>query len=69
MSHRPQCPNHKVDLKQTGFPLPAKGQGVCPVSGASFTFEADSAEVGQEVRLDRDGKPIVSKSWKITGSD
>lgn len=69
MSNRPQCPNHKVDLTQCGFPIPAKGQGVCPVSGATFAFEADIAEVGTEIKLDRDGKPVVEHKWKITGSD
>lgn len=66
---KPLCPNHQVELTQTGFPVPPKGQGVCPVSGAWFAFEADVGEATDEIKYDRDGKPIVKRNWKITGSD
>lgn len=69
MSYKPTCPNHEVELTQCGFPLPSKGQGVCPVSGATFAFEAEVGETGNEIKLDRNGKPIVQPKWKITGSD
>lgn len=69
MSTKPRCPNHDVELTQCGFPLPQKGQGVCPVSGATFAFEADVGEQEEQIKLDRDGKPIIEKKWKITGSD
>lgn len=49
--------------------MPAKGQGVCPVSGATFAFEADVGAVTDEIKFDRDGKAIIDKKWKITGSD
>lgn len=66
---KPKCPNHEVELTQCGFPLPARGQGVCPVSGATFDFEVDVEEGMQEVKYDRSGKAIIEQKWKITGSD
>ncbi len=68
-SGKPQCPNHKVDLTQCGFPIPQKGQGVCPVSGATFAFEADVGSMNQEIKLDAQGNPQIVPQWKITGSD
>ncbi len=64
---KPTCPNHKVELTQTGFPLPSKGQGTCPVSGATFAFEAET--VSDAVKLDVNGKAIVEKQWRVTGED
>lgn len=66
---KPKCPNHDVELTQTGFPLPSKGQGVCPVSGAQFSFEIDIGEATDVIKLDQNGKPIVERKWKITGSE
>lgn len=69
MSSKPRCPNHEVELTQTGFPLPSKGQGVCPVSGATFAFEADVGKMTTEIKYGTDGKPIVEQQWNIEGSD
>lgn len=69
MASKPRCPNHDVELTQCGFPLPAKGQGVCPVSGATFAFEVDVGAVGDELKLDSSGKVVVEKKYKIEGSD
>lgn len=46
-----------------------KGQGVCPVSGASFSFEADGEVEGEELKLDTQGNIIKTTQYKIIGSD
>lgn len=68
-SSKPKCPNHDVELTQCGFPLPKHGQGVCPVSGASFDFEIDTAESEASLKLNSKGEIIKETKWKITGED
>ncbi len=69
-SHRPLCPNHGVPLDGIGFPIPAKGEGQCPVSGVMFAFEVDIQEGEQEMIKDKSGnlKPKPG-DWKVTGND
>lgn len=66
-SFKPTCPNHGVALEGCGFPLPAKGEGRCPVSGAAFDFEADVDE--QAVVQDKDGNLAKKPKWKVDGDD
>lgn len=66
---KPRCPNHDVELTQCGFPIPKRGQGVCPVSGASFDFEIDVAESTTALKLNAKGEIIKTTQWKITGND
>lgn len=63
----PKCPNHQVDLTQCGFPIPPKGQGVCPVSGASFSFEVEIDET--KMQVDKEGNVTKGTKFKITGDD
>lgn len=69
-SHRPKCPNHGCPLDGCGFPLPKKGEGICPVSGAHFAFEVDIAEGEEEMVKDKEGnlKPRPA-DWKVSGND
>lgn len=69
MSHGIKCPNHHVELTQLGFPIPAKGQGVCPVSGASFDFVADTQGESDTMTIDSKGNKIPAKNWKVIGND
>jgi hypothetical protein len=64
---KPKCPNHGAPLEGMGFPLPRKGQGMCPVSGASFDFEAEIDTA--YVQLDKFGNATKSVGWKVSGSD
>ena len=66
-SFGPKCPNHGVFLEGCGFPLPAKGTGKCPVSGADFDFEAEIDEA--KTTLDKNGNVTKSVGWRLTGSD
>lgn len=66
-SYKPFCPNHGCALEGTGFPLPNKGEGICPVSGAHFQFEA---EVDQERTVKgKDGSIQKKLDWKLSGDE
>jgi len=69
-SHKPQCPNHGCALEGCGFPLPKRGTGRCPVSGASFDLGVDIQEGEMEMVKDKFGvlrpKPA---DWKVIGND
>ena len=66
-TYSPKCPNHFEPLEGCGFPLPSKGTGMCPVSGASFDFEAEVDEA--KVALDKFGNKTKAVGWKLSGSD
>lgn len=63
----PKCPNHGCPLDGCGFPLPAKGHGICPVSGARFDFEVEVDEV--KTVKDKDGNLKKGSKWKLTGNE
>lgn len=66
-SFTPKCPNHGAALEGCGFPLPAKGTGRCPVSGAEFEFEAVVDE--EKTVLDKDGNVSKEVGWRINGQE
>lgn len=66
-SYKPKCPNHHVELEECGFPLPAKGTGKCPVSGADFDFEVDIDEF--EMVRDKDGNMTKRPKWSLSGEE
>lgn len=66
-SYKPACPNHDETLTDTGFPLPAKGTGICPVSGATFEFEADVDST--QMVLDKAGNLTKKPVWNLTGNE
>jgi hypothetical protein len=66
-SYVPSCPNHSCPLEGCGFPLPAKGTGKCPVSGADFDFEVEVDEA--KITKDKDGKMVKGSKWKLTGNE
>jgi len=69
-SHRPRCVNHGVPLDGCGFPLPKKGEGICPVSGAHFAFEVDTQDAETEMVKGKDGELQPKPAdWKVTGND
>lgn len=69
-SHRPTCPNHKCPLDGIPFPMPRKGEGICPVSGARFAFEVNAQEASEEMVKDRDGRLVPRPAdWKVIGND
>ncbi len=61
------CPNHGCPLEGMGFPLPKKGVGMCPVSGAHFEFEAEVQE--DKMVQNKDGTITKAKGYKLTGDD
>jgi hypothetical protein len=63
----PKCPNHGCPLDGIGFPMPSKGTGICPVSGAPFDFEVEVDET--TVRKDKDGNQVKDVGWNINGND
>lgn len=65
--YAPKCPNHACALEGLGFPMPAKGTGTCPVSGAEFEFEAEIDE--EKMVKDKAGNLTKASKWKITGND
>ncbi len=66
-SYIPKCPNHSCALEGVGFPMPAKGTGQCPVSGASFDFEAEVEKT--KMVKDKDGNLTPSVGWKVSGDE
>lgn len=70
-SFTPKCPNHGCALEGCGFPLPRKGEGICPVSKARFSFEVeieDDKMVGG-IKKDKNGNIIKGSSWKVSGEE
>lgn len=65
----PKCPNHGEVLEGCGFPLPAKGEGRCPISKCMFQFQVDGSEENAIVGVDKDGNPMKSPSWKLIGDE
>lgn len=68
-SFKPKCPNHGEILEGCGFPLPKKGTGICPVSGAPFDFEVEVDEAPDKMVKDKDGKLVKVVGWKVKGND
>ncbi len=68
-SHKPKCPNHGVALEGCGFPLPKKGVGRCPISGAPFEFEVEVDENPNNMVKDKFGNIIKQIGWKVKGND
>lgn len=68
---KPSCPNHGCPLDGCGFPLPKKGTGMCPISGAEFSFEVDveEAKTAGKVTKDKMGNLEIVAPWKIIGKD
>jgi hypothetical protein len=62
------CPNHGCPLDLGGaFPVPQKGVGICPVSGAEFSFQATYDE-NKTIKL-KDGTLVKQPVWEISGSE
>lgn len=66
-SYSPTCPNHGCALEGCGFPLPAKGEGICPVSGAHFEFEVDTDDM--KLGKDKNGNVTKIAKWKLQGNE
>lgn len=68
-THQPKCPNHGCPLEGCGFPLPRKGTGTCPVSGAPFDFEVEGDETATGNAKDKFGGISKVGTWKVTGNE
>lgn len=70
-SYVPKCPNHGCALEGCGFPLPRKGEGICPVSKAHFQFEVevDDDKMVGGLKKDKDGNMVKGASWKVVGDE
>lgn len=66
-SFLPKCPNHGCELEGCGFPLPAKGTGICPVSKCPFDFEVDVDETA--TAKDKFGNVTKKMGWKLSGNE
>lgn len=64
---KPCCPNHGCPLEGLPFPMNSKGVGMCPVSGAHFTYEAEVNE--NKMVKDINGNLKPEKQWKLIGND
>ncbi len=65
----PKCPNHGSFLEGMGFPMPKKGTGICPVSGAPFAYEIDLDDDETKMVKDKDGNLVKGTKIKVTGND
>lgn len=68
-SHEVKCPNHGCPLDGIGFPMPRKGIGMCPVSGAEFAFEVETDELKMKDGVDKFGNKTRIADWKVEGND
>lgn len=59
----PKCPNHSVPLTDLDH-----GIGICPISGARFSYEADENEKKETLKLTAAGY-VKSKDWTVTHID
>lgn len=66
-SYKPKCPNYGCALEGTGFPLPKKGTGICPVSKCPFEFSAETDEA--TTAKDKAGNIIKAVGWKVSGNE
>lgn len=66
-SGKPTCPNHGCPLDGLPFPMPSKGSGICPVSGATFEFEVSVEE--DVMAKDANGNLSKKRGWKVEGND
>lgn len=66
-SFAPRCPNHNEILEGCGFPLPAKGVGTCPVSGAPFAFEIEVDDT--KMVKNKDGTMSKAVGWALNGNE
>lgn len=61
----PKCPNHGVPLNKTGDP----GIGICPVSDARFTYDADEYSKNRKLKINALGEYEYEEDWKVTHLD
>jgi len=66
-SFKPRCPNHNEELMDIPFPMPKKGVGICPVSGAPFEFEVDVDE--EKMIKDKNGNLVPTVGWSLSGEE
>lgn len=62
----PRCPNHRVHLVDCNW---HDGVGICPISGARFTFDGDEYEKTKKLRLTALGTMEETGDWKVTQVD
>lgn len=60
----PRCPNHKVVLVDRH-----KGIGICPLSGARFSYDGDEAEKTKKLRINSLGQHYYDADWKVKHID
>lgn len=65
----PRCPNHHVVLVKTGDKSEGKKVGICPISGAHFTYDEDNALKTRKLFLNSMGQMEEKADWKVEGSE
>ncbi len=63
----PKCPNHDCELEGVPWPLPEKGWGRCPVSGAMFEFEVEQDK--EELVQLKAGTMVKKIRWDVRGDE
>lgn len=64
-----RCPNHRVLLLDCEIDGGGHGTGICPISGCTFTFDADHAEKTKKLRLNAMGQYEEIGDWKVVQVD
>ena len=62
----PRCPNHRVHLVDCNM---KDGTGICPISGAHFTFDHQEYEKTRKLRLTALGTMEEVGDWKLHQTD
>lgn len=65
----PCCPNHGEPLDGVGYPIPRKGEGICPVSGAHFDFEISLDQESVEYEKDHAGNLKPVPQYRVNGDE
>lgn len=64
---KPRCPNHNVELDGLPWPLPRKGEGICPISKCHFSFEVEVDE--EKLVKDKNGNMVPTVGWSVNGEE
>lgn len=62
----PRCPNHRVHLVDCNY---KDGWGICPISGARFTFDHEEYEKTKKLKINALGEMEEQGEWKVQGHE
>ena len=65
----PVCPNHGEPLEGLPSPVPAKGNGRCPISKVMFAYSINAQSGDTEYAKDHDGNLTALPTFTVHGDE